>query len=113
MFLEEGVSDPEKLDELRAAGGLGLFLRSLTGLDRPAAKAAFSELTAAGLTSSQLEFVNMIIDHLCEAGTVDPRRFYESPFTDIDSGGVDSLFQPQQVKQLIGIVRAIEKTAAA
>lgn len=113
MFLEEGVSDEQKLEELRTSGGLGLFLRSLTGLDRPAAKAAFSQLTSAGLTSSQLEFVNLTIDYLCESGTVDPRRFYESPFTDIDARGIIGLFQPDQVRELIGIVRNIEKTAAA
>ncbi len=113
MFMDEGVSDEEKLDELRAGGGLGLFLRSLTGLDRPSAKAAFSELTSSGLTSSQLEFVNLIIDHLCESGTVDPRRFYESPFTDIDARGITGLFKPEQVQALVGIVQGMEKTAAA
>lgn len=112
-YLEEGVSDTEQLAELRQAGGLGLFLRSITGLDRPAAMAAFSNLTASGLSSNQLEFVKLIIEHLCESGTIDPRRFYESPFTDIDAGGVEGLFQPQQVKDLIEIVRTIEKTAAA
>ncbi len=93
MFIDEGVSDVEKLDELRADGGLGLFLRSLTGLDRPSAKAAFSKLTSSDLSSSQLEFVNLIIDHLCESGIVDPRRFYESPFTDIDARGIIGLFK--------------------
>ena len=113
MFIDEGVSDEKRLDQLRAGGGLGLFLRSLTGLDRPSAKAAFSELTSSGLTSSQLEFVNLIVDHLCESGTVDPHRFYESPFTDIDARGIIGLFRPEQVKELVGIVRNIKKTAAA
>ena len=113
MFIDEGVSDVEKLDELRADGGLGLFLRSLTGLDRPSAKAAFSKLTSSDLSSSQLEFVNLIIDHLCESRIVDPRRFYESPFTDIDARGIIGLFKPEQVQELVGIVGNIEKTAAA
>jgi type I restriction enzyme R subunit len=113
MFIEEGVSDAEKLDELRADGGLGVFLRSLTGLHRPSAKDAFSQITSSGLTSSQMEFVNLIIDHLSEAGKIDPARFYESPFTDIDAHGIDGLFQPEQVKELIEIVRRIEKSAAA
>lgn len=113
MFLEEGVSDEKKLDDLRAGGGLGLFLRSLTGLDRPAAKAAFSQITGSGLTSSQMEFVNLIIDYLCRSGTVDPRRFYESPFTDIDSQGIEGLFQRDQIREIIHAVRSIKQTAAA
>jgi type I restriction enzyme, R subunit len=40
-----------------------LFARSLTGLDRSAAKAAFTAFTEGKkLTANQLEFVNLVID---------------------------------------------------
>ena len=113
MFVDEAVSDREKLDEIQISGGLGVFLRSITGLDRPAAKAAFSEVAGAGLNSSQLEFVNLIIDYLCETGTVGPARFYEPPFTDLNSQGISGLFDAEQAKRIISIVRDIDKTAAA
>lgn len=113
MFLEESVSDPDTLDRLRESGGLGLFLRSLTGLDRPSAKEAFSQLAASGLSSNQMEFVNLIIDHLCETGNVDPRRFYESPFTDIDARGIEGLFDSAQVQEIVSTVRRIRDAAAA
>jgi type I restriction enzyme R subunit len=113
MFVEEEVSDAETLDKLRDEGGLGVFLRSITGLDRAAAKKAFSQFTSAGLSANQMEFVDLIIDSLCESGTVDPKRFYESPFTDFDDQGVAGVFKPEQVKELITIVRNINKSAAA
>jgi hypothetical protein len=58
-----------------------LFVRSLVGLERRAAKQAFAQFIAGKtLSANQLEFVN----HLTERGPMDPRLLYESPFTDID-----------------------------
>jgi type I restriction enzyme R subunit len=41
IFAETGLSTPEELERIRTEGGLGLFVRSLIGLDRAAAKRAF------------------------------------------------------------------------
>ena len=49
------------------------FVRSLVGLDREAAKQAFSEfLLNRKLTANQHEFLNMIIDHLTARGVMAP-----------------------------------------
>lgn len=45
MFLDDGLPVDDTVPEITTAGGLGLFLRSLIGLDRKAAKQAFSALT--------------------------------------------------------------------
>lgn len=90
-----------------------LVLRSLTGLDRPAAKAAFSQITGSSLTASQMEFIDLIIDHLCESGTIDPARFYESPFTDLDARGIKGVFDPPQIRSVVEVVQFIHDTAAA
>ncbi|SEO08405.1 type I restriction enzyme, R subunit [Paracoccus alcaliphilus] len=42
ILLENGVADPDIIATIQADGGIGQFLRSLTGLDRAAAKQAFS-----------------------------------------------------------------------
>ena len=113
MMLEEGM-DGERLGALGEKGGLGAFLRSLTGLDRKAAKAAFGEVIEGGTaTAAQIEFVDLIIDHLVDAGRVEPRRFYESPFTDIHEGGLADVFPPETGRRIVEIVREIDKTAAA
>jgi type I restriction enzyme, R subunit len=65
MFAEAGVGTPEEMDRIREEGGLGVFVRSLVGMDRAAAKRAFDNfIQAHKLTSQQHEFVNMVIDHL-------------------------------------------------
>jgi type I restriction enzyme, R subunit len=33
--------------------------------------------------ANQIEFVNLIVDHLTEHGVVEPITLYESPFTDL------------------------------
>ncbi len=66
------------------AQGLGLFVRSLVGLDREAAKEAFAGfLSGQTPTANQIEFVNLIVNHLTEHGVMDAARLYESPFTDL------------------------------
>jgi len=78
MFDAEGVPVSNGAQEITQAGGLGLFLRSLLGLDRKAAKQALTALTQGRTpTSFQKEFLDLLINHLIEQGTVDPARLYE------------------------------------
>jgi hypothetical protein len=77
------------------AGSLGVFIRGLVGLDRSAAKEAFAEfLDDTRYTAKQIEFVNLVIDHLTEHGVIEARRFYESPFTDLSPTGPDACSSP-------------------
>jgi type I site-specific restriction endonuclease len=47
--------------------GLGLFVRSLLGLDREAAKQALATfLSGKTLNSNQIEFIDLIVNHLTE-----------------------------------------------
>jgi type I restriction enzyme R subunit len=86
---------------------------SLVGLDREAAKAAFASfLSGKDLNSRQIEFVNLIIDHLTEHGTIEPSRLYESPFTDFNPRGVEGVFNSAQVKQLMSAIANIQANAA-
>ncbi|KKJ75634.1 restriction endonuclease subunit R [Kiloniella litopenaei] len=114
IFLEEGVVEDTELSRIRGEGGLGLFIRSLVGLDREAAKKAFSNfLDGKVLSSNQIEFVDLIIDHLTERGAMDPRRLYESPFTDIDDQGVSGVFEIGQVKALVQVLKDVTARAVA
>ena len=114
IFAEAGLSTPEELERIRTEGGLGLFVRSLIGLERAAAKRAFDGfIEGRHLTAHQLEFLNMMIEHLTERGTMDPRLLYESPFTDIDPLGVAGVFKEGEVVQLIQILGDVQGRAAA
>ena len=114
MFLEAGIAELEDLDRVKVEGGLGIFVRSLVGLDREAAKRAFDKFQSARtLSASQIEFLNMIIDYLTECGIMDPRLLYESPFTDLDALGVEGVFETADVVELIDILEDVHKRAAA
>src|SRR5690606_22831679 len=104
MVEEAGASDGD-LAEVRGEGGLGLFVRSLVGLERDAAKDAFAEFLAGkNLNGNQIEFINLIIDHLTERGAMEPRRLYESPFTDFDDQGVSGVFPQADVQSIIQVL---------
>jgi type I restriction enzyme R subunit len=94
--------------------GLGLFVRSLVGLDRGAAKEAFAGfLKDKSLVANQIEFVNLIIDHLTERGVIGAALLYESPFTDVTPHGPDGVFTSDQVDELIGVLNEVRQTAVA
>jgi type I restriction enzyme R subunit len=113
IFLEAGV-DREALGTLEADVGLPRFVRGLVGLDREAAKRAFAEfLNGRTLTANQLEFLDLIIDHLTARGVMDPKLLYESPFTDFDRNGVEGVFERADVVRLVQILRSIEPKLAA
>jgi type I restriction enzyme R subunit len=93
--------------------GLGLLVRSLVGLDRAAARDAFDSFTEGRtLTSTQYDFLNMIIDHLTARGVVDPGLLYESPFTDVDPSGVAGVFGEKEVAEIVSILDQVRKRAA-
>jgi type I restriction enzyme R subunit len=105
-------------DDVKRAGkesqGLGLFVRSLIGLDREAAKEAFGKfLVDKTMRANQIEFVDMIIDHLTEHGALDARLLYDSPFTDLNPKGVEGLFQSRHVDEIISILDKVRQRAVA
>jgi type I restriction enzyme, R subunit len=114
MLIEGGVGGA---DDIRRAAddsqGLGLFVRSLVGLDRGAAKEALAGfLTGKALGANQIEFVNLIVDHLTEHGVMDPGLLYESPFTDLAPQGPERLFGAGQVDEIVGILDRVRASAA-
>ena len=115
MLTESGVGGAEDLERAKTEShGLGLFVRSLVGLDREAAKQAFAGFLAGKtLTANQIEFVNLIVDHLTEHGVMDAALLYESPFTDITPQGPDGLFTSAQVDELMAALQRVRATALA
>ncbi|PIX84369.1 MAG: restriction endonuclease subunit R [Nitrospirae bacterium CG_4_10_14_3_um_filter_70_108] len=115
MFAESGIGSPD--DVRRAAEesqGLGLFVRTLVGMDRNAAKEALAAFLAGKtLSANQIEFVNLVVDHLTEHGVVAPERLYESPFTDLMPRGPEGLFTSTELDELIRALDAVRATAMA
>lgn len=111
ILAESGAGSSEDLDAAKAEG-LGLFVRSLVGLDRAAAKEAFSAFLAGRmLGANQLEFINMLVDHLTEQGILDPGRLYDSPYTDLSPLGVDGLFEGSSADELFAVLEEVRRRA--
>jgi type I restriction enzyme R subunit len=115
MLGESGLGNPEHLQKAKAeCEGLGLFVRSLIGMERDAAKQALSGFIAGKtLSANQIEFVNLIVDHLTEHGAMKPELLYESPFTDLNPKGPDGIFSSTQVDELIGLLGAVRARAVS
>jgi type I restriction enzyme R subunit len=114
ILVEAGAGTPKDLSKIRSDGELGLFVRSIVGLNREAAKRAFEGFLAGkALTANQIQFVNLVLDYLTQAGWMSVAQLYESPFTDFSPRGVEGVFSSEQVVQLVGIIDDIRKSAAA
>jgi type I restriction enzyme R subunit len=112
MLAESGVADREQIRHAaEESHGLGLFVRSLVGLDRSAAKESMNGFIAGKtLSANQLEFIDLVVDHLTEHGVLEAGRLYESPFTDLTPRGPEELFRAQDVDDL---VRALDRVRAS
>jgi type I restriction enzyme R subunit len=114
MLVEAGAGSAQEVVQMaQAHGGLGRFVRSLVGLERDAAKQAFAGfMRESTLTADQIEFIDLVIDHLTERGAMEPRRLYETPFVDRHPLGVSGLFDDAQVGRIVTILRDIDRRAA-
>lgn len=115
MLVESGVGGAEEIRRAEEeSNGLGLFVRSLVGMDREAAKQALAGfLLGKTMSSSQIEFVNLIVNRLTEYGVMEASALYESPFTDLTPQGPDSLFTSVQVDELMRVLDQVRSTAVA
>ena len=119
VIFEKGMQDTFQLAEdveqaKTASAGLGRFVRSLVGLDREAAKTALNRFTGGKIMrANQIEFLNLIIDHLTEHGVMDARLLYDSPFTDFSPRGVDGVFESKEVDQLVAILDDVRRRTVA
>jgi type I restriction enzyme R subunit len=115
MLLEAGIGEAGDIARARdSSQGFGRFVRSLVGLDRAAVQAAFGDFLSAGTaTASQIEFINMIVEHLTDQGVMDPALLYEPPFTDLAPTGPETVFGVERANTLFARIEAINLTAVA
>jgi type I restriction enzyme, R subunit len=115
MLAESGVGAEQDIQRAaEESQGLGLFVRSLIGLDRQAAKEALAGfLNGKPLSANQIEFVDLIVNHLTAHGVIEAAMLYESPFTDLTPRGPDGLFSARQMDELLAAIDQVRQTALA
>jgi type I restriction enzyme R subunit len=97
------------------APSLAYFVRSMVGMDRVAAQAAFSGfLSDQSLTPQQIRFVEMVIDQLTARGIMEASALYEAPFSSLHSGGPDALFAGKEnvIEGIFGKLETIRSVVA-
>jgi type I restriction enzyme R subunit len=115
MLAESGIGNEDMLARAKKENqGLGPFVRSLVGLDREAAKLALGEfLDGQAWSSRQIDFLNLIVNHLTENGMMDAGLLYESPFTDVTPSGPEGLFNSLQVDKLLAVLDKVKASTRA
>jgi len=112
IMIENGLDATAVRDAATAAHGLGLFVRSLVGLDRAAATDALSAFTAGTtLTANQQTFVGLVVEQLTQRGVVEPELLFTAPFTDVAPTGPVALFGDAKANELVAVLRRIRETA--
>jgi type I restriction enzyme R subunit len=113
MLVSSGAGSADDVARAAAeAQGLGLFIRSLVGLDRQAATKAFGRYLDGGTFNvDQIRFINLIVDELTANGVVNPARLYESPYTDHAPTGPDSIFAESDVDVIVETLRNVTARA--
>ncbi|HEV7975069.1 type I restriction-modification enzyme R subunit C-terminal domain-containing protein, partial [Amycolatopsis sp.] len=114
IFVESGIGTKAEISRAKEdAGGLGLFLRALVGLDRHAAASAFEKFQAGKtFTSAQLRFIKELIDYLAYNGTFDVAMLYDkAPFITLSPGGPETLFPGVDADAIVTTLRSVNATA--
>ncbi|WP_433228782.1 DEAD/DEAH box helicase family protein [Actinomadura formosensis] len=113
VFIASGFGTHDDIDQVSGEyGNLGLFLRSVTGLEYEAATAAFDHFQAGKkLSAAQLDFLQLLIGFLAKNGVVDVGALYRPPFTGLAPGGPEDLFTDTEVTSIQHVLEHVRATA--
>ena len=108
---EEYEQTYEHQDRYRIWGGrIAAFLRSAIGIDRQLAREKYIELIQGeSLTQEQEEYLNDILDYVCQNGDISTQTMAEEPFSTFP-------WQPvfaERLSALVGYVNTLHKVIVA
>lgn len=113
-LLFDGEERGTRADYVKEYGDqpLGVFIRSIVGLDIQAAKAAFADFLLKGnLTADQMTFINNIISFLEQNGVIEAGMLFQEPFTHVNDQGLLGVFDEADAHKVIGILDGIKENA--
>lgn len=91
----------------RTADQLHLTVREIIGLDPQAIEAHFQGFLHAhpSLTAQQVRFMNLLKNYIAQHGTIVVDKLYEPPFDSISHEGIDGVFAPEDVGELVAVLK--------
>jgi type I restriction enzyme, R subunit len=113
-ILFDGATIGTKQDYIDNYGDkpLGVFIRSIVGIEVTAAQAAFAEFIQTGsLQADQMTFINNIISYLTKNGMIDKAMLFQPPFTNIHQDGLIGIFDDASAKKVISLVDEVNSNA--
>jgi len=112
LFEQDTLGTKEDFEKAYGKQPLGKFIRSILGLDIHAAKLVFGTLlNSQKFNSSQIRFIDTIINYLNVNGMIEPARLFDAPFTDINAQGMMGLFDEVTSTQIISLIEEVNHGA--
>lgn len=98
----------------RTAEQLQLTVRELIGLDQEAIEDHFKGFLHdhPSLTAQQVRFLNLLKNYIAQHGSIVLEKLYEPPFASISHEGIDGVFKPDDVDNLIAALKPFLKQEA-
>jgi type I restriction enzyme R subunit len=93
------------------AAHLDDILRSIVGLKPELVRATFTEFVQQhpGLNAKQIQFINMLTNHIARNGGVTLEKLYDQPFTQIHSDGLDGVFtNEKEAHELLALIQSFQ-----
>lgn len=112
LFDGTTVGTKEEYIETYGDKPLGVFIRSIVGLDVNSAQEVFADFILAGnLKADQMTFINNIVSYLTKNGMIDKGMLFEPPFTNIHQDGLIGVFDDDSAMKVIQLVSAVNDNA--
>jgi len=91
----------------RTADQLHLTVREIIGLDAQAIEEHFKSFLHAhpSLTAQQVRFMNLLKNYIAQHGSIVVEKLYEPPFDSISHEGIDGVFAPTDVTELVTVLK--------
>ncbi|MCK0536687.1 DEAD/DEAH box helicase family protein [Alcanivorax sp. CY1518] len=91
----------------RTADQLHLTVREIIGLDPEAVEEHFKQFLHQhpNLTAQQVRFMNLLKNYIAQYGSIAVDKLYEPPFDSISHEGIDGVFTPDDVGDLIAVLK--------
>jgi type I restriction enzyme, R subunit len=106
------VSNKEQFDQYAQNTPLGLFIRTLVGMERQAVSEAFAGfLSENTFNSRQIDCIDIIIDHFVNNGLMEKKSLTKQPFKDYHAEGIIGLFGRDNMIKLVNVIEEINQTA--